>query len=208
MIEIETTIRADRPRVWAAWNDPEDIVRWNAASDDWHTTSSTVDLREGGSFTARMEAKDGSMGFDFGGVYTRVVEPERIEYAMADGRRVEIDRRPPLDQVFGQLHGLGPASVEEPGEGGIGSGLPRRSGVGIRADVDQGVEYVPVSRVRAVHEGRGVERERRLVDEGGDCVGVIPGDGPDGLGIGALHGVAKRPRRVGVRVHRGIPTVR
>ncbi|MCB0216804.1 MAG: SRPBCC domain-containing protein [Caldilineae bacterium] len=91
MIEIETTIRADRPRVWAAWNDPEDIVRWNAASDDWHTTSSTVDLREGGSFTARMEAKDGSMGFDFGGVYTRVVEPERIEYAMADGRRVEID---------------------------------------------------------------------------------------------------------------------
>jgi uncharacterized protein YndB with AHSA1/START domain len=57
--------------VWAAWSNPKDIVQWNAASDDWHTTKSTVDLREGGTFSSRMEAKDGSAGFDFDGTYNR-----------------------------------------------------------------------------------------------------------------------------------------
>ena len=66
-ITIETTVKADLDKVWAAWNNPEDIKRWNAASDDWHTTQSTNDLREGGKFSARMEAKDGSVGFDFEG---------------------------------------------------------------------------------------------------------------------------------------------
>lgn len=89
-ITVETVVKADLNTVWRAWNDPEDIKRWNAASDDWHTTRSTVDLREGGSFSARMEAKDGSMGFDFEGTYTRVVPQELIEYSMGDGRNVKV----------------------------------------------------------------------------------------------------------------------
>jgi uncharacterized protein YndB with AHSA1/START domain len=80
--------------VWAAWNAPADIKKWNAASDDWHTTASTVDLREGGKFSARMEAKDGSVGFDFEGTYTKVVPKKRIEYAMSDGRTVQIEFSP------------------------------------------------------------------------------------------------------------------
>ena len=90
-ITVETLVKASLPRTWQAWNNPDDIVRWNAASADWHTTRSTVDLREGGTFTARMEAKDGSMGFDFGGTYTRV-EPQRlIEFVMDDQRTVTIE---------------------------------------------------------------------------------------------------------------------
>ena len=90
-ITIETLVKASRNKVWETWNNPEDIKKWNAASDDWHTPHSTVDLREGGKFTARMEAKDGSMGFDFEGVYTRVVPQEAIEYRMEDGREVQIE---------------------------------------------------------------------------------------------------------------------
>lgn len=88
-ITIETVVRADLDQVWKAWNTPEDIKQWNAASDDWHTTHSTVDLREGGKFVSRMEAKDGSFGFDFEGTYTRVVPQQTIEYRMGDGREVQ-----------------------------------------------------------------------------------------------------------------------
>jgi uncharacterized protein YndB with AHSA1/START domain len=90
-ITVETVVKADLNAVWAAWNGPEDIKQWNAASDDWHTTASTVDLREGGKFSARMEAKDGSVGFDFEGTYTKVVPRKRIEYAMSDGRTVQVE---------------------------------------------------------------------------------------------------------------------
>lgn len=89
-ITVESVVKADVNDVWRAWNDPEDIKQWNAASDDWHTTESTVDLREGGSFSSRMEAKDGSQGFDFEGKYTRVVPQKLIEYEMSDGRRVRV----------------------------------------------------------------------------------------------------------------------
>jgi uncharacterized protein YndB with AHSA1/START domain len=82
-------VNASLARVWEAWNTPEDIKRWNAAQDDWHTTQSSVDLREGGRFMSRMEAKDGSMGFDFEGTYTRVVPQQAIEYRMSDGREVQ-----------------------------------------------------------------------------------------------------------------------
>ncbi len=68
----------------------EHIIHWNNASDDWHTPKAENDLREGGTFTSRMEAKDGSMGFDFGGTYTKVVLNKTIEYAMSDGRKVSI----------------------------------------------------------------------------------------------------------------------
>ncbi|MCB1671222.1 MAG: SRPBCC family protein [Gammaproteobacteria bacterium] len=89
-ITVETVIAADIDRVWRCWNEPDDIMRWNAASDDWHTTASEVDLREGGKFTSRMEARDGSMGFDFSGTYTRIVPLQLIEYAMEDGREVSV----------------------------------------------------------------------------------------------------------------------
>jgi len=83
-ITVETTVAAPIERVWRAWNTPDDIERWNAASDDWHTTASSVDLRVGGGFSSRMEAKDGSMGFDFAGTYTKVVEHGVIESAFGD----------------------------------------------------------------------------------------------------------------------------
>ena len=83
-IVVSTIVAAPIREVWRAYTTPEDIQRWNAASADWHTTAATVDLRPGGKFCSRMEAKDGSFGFDFEGVYTRVVPHERIEYAFGD----------------------------------------------------------------------------------------------------------------------------
>ena len=83
-ITIETTVAAPVETVWQAWTTPEDIKQWNAASDDWHTTASTVDLRVGGAFSSRMEAKDGSMGFDFAGTYTKIVPNKLIECTFGD----------------------------------------------------------------------------------------------------------------------------
>lgn len=83
-ITVETTVAAPIEKVWHAYVTPEDIKQWNAASDDWHTTASTVDLREGGKFSSRMEAKDGSFGFDFAGTYTKIVDHKLIEYAFGD----------------------------------------------------------------------------------------------------------------------------
>jgi uncharacterized protein YndB with AHSA1/START domain len=83
-ITVETTIAAPVDRVWRAYTTPEAITRWNAASDDWHTTSATVDLRPGGAFSSRMEAKDGSAGFDFAGTYTDVVPHQRLAYTFGD----------------------------------------------------------------------------------------------------------------------------
>ena len=83
-ITVETLVRAPVEKVWDAYNSPEDIVQWNTASDDWHTTRSTVDFRVGGTYSSRMEAKDGSFGFDFAGTYTHI-EPHRlIEYAFGE----------------------------------------------------------------------------------------------------------------------------
>ena len=83
-IAVETTVAAPIEDVWRAYTTPENIKQWNAASDDWHTTAATVDLRVGGAFSSRMEAKDGSMGFDFAGTYTKLVEPKLIEYSFGD----------------------------------------------------------------------------------------------------------------------------
>ena len=94
-ITVETTIAAAIEQVWQAWNTPDDIKQWNAASDDWHTTKSAVDLRVGGAFSYRMEAKDGTMGFDFVGTYTKVVEPKLIESALGERTLVvEFTSRP------------------------------------------------------------------------------------------------------------------
>lgn len=83
-ITVETTVAAPIEKVWRAYTTPKDIEQWNAASDDWHTTAATVDLRVGGVFSSRMEAKDGSTGFDFTGVYTNIVEHKLIEYSFGD----------------------------------------------------------------------------------------------------------------------------
>jgi uncharacterized protein YndB with AHSA1/START domain len=83
-ISVETTVKAPIDKVWRAYVTPADIKQWNAASDDWHTTAASVDLRVGGAFSSRMEAKDGSMGFDFAGTYTKVVERKLIEYSFGD----------------------------------------------------------------------------------------------------------------------------
>lgn len=89
-ITVETSVAAPIDQVWRAYTTPADIMKWNAASDDWHTTKAAVDLREGGAFSSRMEAKDGSMGFDFAGTYTKIVEHKRIEYAFGD-RKAEVE---------------------------------------------------------------------------------------------------------------------
>lgn len=89
-ITVETNVAAPIDQVWRAYTMPADIMKWNAASDDWHTTKATVDLREGGVFSSRMEAKDGSMGFDFAGTYTKIIEHKRIEYAFGE-RKAEVE---------------------------------------------------------------------------------------------------------------------
>jgi uncharacterized protein YndB with AHSA1/START domain len=99
-ITIESHTKAPIDAVWRAWNTPADIVQWNTPSDDWHTLKSTVDLREGGRFSSRMEAKDGSSGFDFEGSYTRVVPQKTIEYAMTDGREVQVE----FTEQGGEVH--------------------------------------------------------------------------------------------------------
>ena len=83
-ITVETNVAAPIEQVWDAYTTPADIKQWNAASADWHTTTATVDLREGGKFSSRMEAKDGSMGFDFAGTYTKIIRNKLIEYAFGD----------------------------------------------------------------------------------------------------------------------------
>lgn len=97
-ITVSTTVKAPVDTVWRAYTTPEDIKQWNAASDDWHTTAATVDLRDGGAFSSRMEAKDGSMGFDFAGTYTKVIENERIAYDFGD-RKAEVTFAPGPDGV-------------------------------------------------------------------------------------------------------------
>lgn len=89
-VTVETTVQAPVEKVWRYWTEPEHITKWNSASDDWHTPVAENDLRVGGKFHSRMEAKDGSFGFDFGGVYDEVRLNEFISYTLGDGRRVEI----------------------------------------------------------------------------------------------------------------------
>ena len=83
-ITVETNVRAPIAEVWRAYTTPADITQWNAASDDWHTTRAAVDLRVGGEFSSRMEAKDGSVGFDFAGIYTKVEPNKLLEYTFGD----------------------------------------------------------------------------------------------------------------------------
>ncbi len=100
LITVETTVDAPVETVWECWTAPDHIKQWNNASDDWHTPKASNDLREGGTFTARMEAKDGSAGFDFGGTYTKVMKYKQIDYTMDDGRNVSVT----FEEHDGQTH--------------------------------------------------------------------------------------------------------
>lgn len=90
-ITVTTKVEGDIETVWNTWKDPDHIKKWNTASPDWHTTKAENDLKVGGKFSSRMEAKDGSIGFDFGGTYTKIILKEHIEYILDDGRNVQID---------------------------------------------------------------------------------------------------------------------
>lgn len=83
-ITVLTVVAAPIAEVWRAYNAPEGIKLWNSASPDWHTTAAAVDLRVGGKFSSRMEAKDGSSGFDFAGEYVKVVPHKLLEYTFGD----------------------------------------------------------------------------------------------------------------------------
>lgn len=90
-ITIEANVLAPVEKVWSHWTEPQHITKWNQASDDWHTPFAENDLRTGGSFKSTMAAKDGSMSFDFGGVYTQVIPHKTIAYTIGDGRKVKVD---------------------------------------------------------------------------------------------------------------------
>ncbi|HYF32189.1 MAG TPA: SRPBCC family protein [Chitinophagaceae bacterium] len=90
VITVENTVNAPVEKVWEFWTKPEHITKWNHASDDWHSPWAKNDLRTGGEFSARMEAKDGSFGFEFAGIYDEVKPHELISYTMGDGRRVHV----------------------------------------------------------------------------------------------------------------------
>ena len=89
-ISVQTLINSLSDMVWKCWTTPEDIIHWNQASEDWHSPRAQNDLRPGGRFTYRMEAKDGSMGFDFSGVYKKVIKNKQIDYVLDDGRKVTV----------------------------------------------------------------------------------------------------------------------
>ncbi|MGO4290282.1 SRPBCC family protein [Chitinophaga sp. RAB17] len=90
LITVSAIVNAPVAKVWDAWTNPVHIIKWNSASDDWHTPKAENDIRTGGKFLSRMEAKDGSWGFDFAGVYDEVKDHELIAYTLGDGRTVAI----------------------------------------------------------------------------------------------------------------------
>lgn len=89
-VTVQAVIQAPREKVWRYWSEPEHITKWNQASETWHSPRAENDLRVGGKFLTRMEAKDGSMGFDFSGIYDVVKQNEQISYTVGDGRKVDI----------------------------------------------------------------------------------------------------------------------
>jgi uncharacterized protein YndB with AHSA1/START domain len=90
IITVESTVNAPVDKVWEYWSAPKHIMKWNQANDDWHCPKAENDLRTGGKFSTRMEAKDGSFGFDFGGEYDEVIPQKYISYTMGDGRTVKV----------------------------------------------------------------------------------------------------------------------
>lgn len=90
-ITVKVTVKASLEKAWQYWTMPEHITKWNFASADWHAPTAENDLRVGGKFISRMESKDGTMGFDFEGIYTTVEIHKFIEYVLEDDREVSIE---------------------------------------------------------------------------------------------------------------------
>ncbi|GGH27170.1 ATPase [Sphingobacterium alkalisoli] len=104
-ISVEAIIDAPVEKIWKVWNTPSDIMQWNSADPSWHTPSSENDLKVGGKFKNRMEAKDGSFGFDFEGTYDKIELHREITYTMGDGRKattlfVEHDGKTKVETTF------------------------------------------------------------------------------------------------------------
>jgi uncharacterized protein YndB with AHSA1/START domain len=119
LITVETVINAPINSVWKKWTNPDDIVKWNNASDDWHTTRAENDLKVGGKFLSRMEAKDGSMGFDFSGTYNTIKPNEIIEYTADDNRKVQVhffdgDDKTTIIEVF-EAENENPLEIQKSG---------------------------------------------------------------------------------------------
>ncbi len=89
-ITIETEVLASLEKVWEVWTSPKHIVKWNTASDDWHTTNAINDLSIGGRFNYRMESKDGKEGFDFWGTYDELILKKLIKITLGDDRKMEV----------------------------------------------------------------------------------------------------------------------
>ncbi|AWA30050.1 polyketide cyclase [Flavobacterium magnum] len=118
-ITVTTAVNAPLERVWQVWNNPNDIIQWCSPSEEWHTPKSENDLREGGSFTSTMAARDGSASFDFTGVYDQVDLHRFIAYTMEDGRKVEIsfenqDGQTVLTETF-DAESINPAEMQRAG---------------------------------------------------------------------------------------------
>lgn len=90
-IAVSTFIKAPIEHVWLIWTSPEHIVNWNFAADTWKCPNASNDVRTGGTFSWRMEAKDGSMGFDFNGTYSQIIPEQLLEYTLEDGRKVRVE---------------------------------------------------------------------------------------------------------------------
>ncbi len=104
-ITVDAAVDANKEKAWEYWNQPEHIKQWNFAADDWHCPKAKNDLRVGGKLQSRMEAKDGSFGFDFEATYDEVVGQEKIVYTIADGRKVsttfeDLDGKTKITTVF------------------------------------------------------------------------------------------------------------
>ncbi|MDA8411031.1 MAG: SRPBCC domain-containing protein [Treponema sp.] len=89
-IRVETTVDLPLATVWELWNNPEHVTKWYFASPDWHAPKAANDLRAGGAFNIRMEARDGSFGFDFAGTYTKIEKPTNLECRLGDGRSLDV----------------------------------------------------------------------------------------------------------------------
>jgi uncharacterized protein YndB with AHSA1/START domain len=94
VITVSAIIYAPVAKVWESWTNPKHIIHWNNASDDWHTPKAENDLRVGGKFLSRMEACDGSMGFDFTGEYSKIEKFKLIESTLGDGRKLQVHFEP------------------------------------------------------------------------------------------------------------------
>lgn len=111
-ITVQASIQADTEKVWDYYTNPEHIIHWNFADPSWHCPSAENDLRIGGTYKARMEARDGSFGFDFEAVYNEVVDGEKFTYTMTDGRQADVAFQPLGDTT--EVHVTFDAESENP----------------------------------------------------------------------------------------------